>query len=265
MQRLYNIISRNSTFFLFVFLWLIALGLTIQSHRYHKSSFISSTNFFSRNLYSISSNINSYFNLKNENRILVEENRRLKELEYALKNQTNDITSNYKFEIIKGKVVKNEYSFQNNFLTLNKGKKDSIQLDQGVINSKGIVGVIDKTSSNYSRAVSILNSTSRVNVKLKNSNHFGSLIWNGKSLNIMQVEDISKFAKVSIGDTLITGGYSNIFPEGILVGQVIDFNSQENSDSYKIELRLFNDISDLDHVFIIKNNHKKEIDSLMIN
>lgn len=264
MQRLYNIISRNSTFFLFVFLWFISLGLTIQSHKYHKSSFISSTNFFSRNLYSFSSNIKSYFNLKDENKILVEENRRLKELEYTRSKQSN-ISSKYKFEIAKGRVIKNEYSFQNNFLTINKGKKDSVQIDQGVINSKGIVGVIDKTSSNYSRAVSILNSSSRVNVKLKNSNHFGSLIWNGRKLNIMQVEDISKFTKVSIGDTLITGGYSNIFPEGILVGEVIDFFSQENSDSYNIELKLFNDISNLDHIFIINNNHKKEIDSLMVN
>ena len=76
---------------------------------------------------------------------------------------------------------------------------------------------------------------------------------------------MSKFAPIKIGDTIITGGQSSIFPKGILIGTVTSFKTANNKDSYDIEIALCNDMSNLGHVYIVEKSNKKEIDSLLID
>lgn len=135
-------------------------------------------------------------------------------------------------------------------------------LDLGVITSKGIVGIIDNTSNNYSRVISILNTKSRINAQLKNSNHIGSLIWNTKSPEFVQLIDISKFAPVIVGDTIITGGQSSIFPKGIPIGTIDNYELDISGDMYTINVKLFNDMTAIGHVYVISNNDFEEIQSL---
>jgi rod shape-determining protein MreC len=149
-----------------------------------------------------------------------------------------------------------------NYLTLNIGKNDSITEDMGVITSKGIVGIIDNTSANYSRVLSILNSRSRINAQLKQSNHIGSLRWDAKSSEIVQLVDVSKFAPVKVGDTITTGGQSAIFPKGIPIGSIVSFDIDPGGDTYTISVKLFNDMTSLYHVYIIKNKDASEIKAL---
>ena len=128
----------------------------------------------------------------------------------------------------------------------------------GVITSKGIVGIINKTSGKYARIQSVLNTKSQVNAQLKKSKHFGFLTWNTKNPNTVQLTEIPKLAPIAIGDTIITGGNSAIFPKGILVGRVANYTI-ENNDSYTVDVSLFNDMTNLSHVFVIKNQNKQEI------
>ena len=126
-----------------------------------------------------------------------------------------------------------------------------------VINSKGIIGVTEKSSSNYARVQSILNSNSKINARLKNSTHFGTLTWNGKDYNTVQLEDIPRQAILKVGDTIITGGKSTIFPEGILIGTI------KNIDNKNIlDIRLFNDMSSLGYVYVVTHLDKEEINKL---
>jgi rod shape-determining protein MreC len=245
------------------------LALTIQSHSYHKSKFISSTNFLTGGIYNKVNNIKSYFNLKKENTILVEENNQLKSILYNYKildeNKTLiDSSSQENFEFKTATVIKNSYSNTKNYLTINKGENDGVKQDLGVITSKGIVGIIDNTTKNYSRVISILNTKSRINAQLKNSNHIGSLIWNTKSPEFVQLIDISKFAPIKVGDTIITGGQSSIFPKGIPIGSIDAFTIDPNGDMYTVNVKLFNDMTDVGHVFIITNTDTEEIKSLEV-
>ena len=132
----------------------------------------------------------------------------------------------------------------------------------GVITSKGIVGIVKNTSANYSTVQSILNTNSQINTKLKKSNHFGSLIWNTKNPHIVQLIDIPRLAPLIIGDTVVTGGRSTIFPEGLLVGIINDFSLNENNNSYTLNIQLFNDMTNLEHVYIIENYDANEINML---
>jgi len=269
MQQIINFVIRNKTFLLFLLLFGVSLGFTIQSHSYHKSKFINSANFFTGGIYEGASGISGYFNLREQNDILIEENTRLRS---KLFNQSDSLSSantfidsvsfNGRYKFLSAKVIKNDYASTKNYLTINKGEKDSVQQDFGVMTSKGIVGIIDNTSKNYARVLSILNTKSRINAQLQSTNHIGSLIWNTKSSQTVQLIDISKFAPVKKGDTIVTGGESSIFPKGIPIGKITSFELDISGDTYTIDIRLFNDMGNLSHVYIIENLDAAEINFL---
>ena len=123
----------------------------------------------------------------------------------------------------------------------------------GVISSKGIIGVTDRISKNYSRVISILNTKLNLNAKLKKSNHFGVLNWNGISNSTIQLIDLPKQTKINIGDTIITGGNSFIFPEGVLIGSVLSFKLDDTQNYIEAQVSLFNDMTNIKNVYVIKN------------
>jgi rod shape-determining protein MreC len=264
MQQIINFVIRNKTFLLFLFLFSIGLALTIQSHSYHRSKFINSANALSGGVYGTVNSIDKYFDLEKENKILAEENKRLKEQLFNSVNSENNVVidttiSRENYRITTADVYKNSYSLTNNYLTINKGKNDSIKQDFGVITSKGIVGIIDNTSKNYATVLSILSKKSRINAKLKNSNHIGSLTWNVKSPEFVQLIDVSKFAPVKVGDTIVTGGQSSIFPKGINIGSIESFETDISGDTYTIQVKLFNDMTNIGTIYILENRDRDEI------
>lgn len=268
MQQIINFIIRNKNFLLFLLLFCISLLFTIQSHSYHKSKFINSANFLTGGVYNSINDISSYFNLKSQNEILSEENRKLRALlqNSGIKADSVFIDStkfNKTYRFYSANIIKNSYSLSDNYLTINKGKKDSIKPDFGVISSKGIVGIIDRTSRRYGTVISILNTTSRISAQLKKTYHFGTLKWNGKNPALVQLIDIPKIAPIQKGDTIITSGRSSIFPKGVPIGIVEQFNLDAAENFYEIDIHLFNDMTNLEHVYIIENVNRAEINSLL--
>ncbi len=252
---------------LFLLLMVIALLLTIQSHSYHKSKVISSANFFTGGVYQITNNVEGYFHLKVQNEELAKENARLKSLLFNIKDTTkvpnlDSIKGLKKIDIIISKVIKNSYSNQVNFLTLNTGSKQGVKPEMGVINSLGIVGVVENTSANYCTVLSILNTESPINAKIKKSNHIGSLTWNGKNTGFVQLTDVPRLATVKKGDTIVTGAQSTIFPENIGIGTIDKIYIDNQTNFYTIDVKLFNDMTSLGHVYIIKNKDRDEIINL---
>jgi len=272
MQQLFYLIRKFRYFLLFLVLEIIALIFVVQNHSYQQSKFINSANFISGGIYSKVSSITDFINLKSENQRLSEENNQLKN--WIEKNKLvakNKIisqidTSIYaqKYKYISAKIINNNYTKRNNFLTLNKGAKQNLKIDLGVVNSKGVIGVIKSVSKNYATVLSILNSHSKINVTIKNDNHFGTLFWNGKDYNIAQISDIPRQAIIKKGDTIVTGGKSAIFPKGIHVGVIKDFKF-ENNQFKEINVTLFNDMSALSYVQVIMNYQKKEQKTLEQN
>ncbi|MCK7590136.1 rod shape-determining protein MreC [Subsaxibacter sp. CAU 1640] len=268
MQQIINFVLRNKTFLLFLLLFGLSLFFTIQSHSYHKSKFVNSANFFTGGIYKTTNSFSQYFNLKEQNDALIEENKKLRTIIFNLELDTLRVSSidstllgdHYRFT--DADVLKNSYSLSNNYLTINKGKKDNIKQDFGVITSKGIVGIVDNTSNNYATVLSVLSKKNRINAQLKKTSHIGSLVWDGKTEELVQLVDISKFAPVAVGDTIMTGGQSAIFPKGILIGKVESFSLDIGGDTYTINVRLFNDMTNIGHVYIIENMNAKEIKSL---
>ena len=269
MQQITVFLTRNKTGLMYIILMGVALGLTFKAHTYHNSQVVSSANLVTGTVLQGSANINQYFNLKTQNQILVEENEilRNKLLNSTLESDTTiaklDFIRDTLYRIQKAKVVSNHYDKLDNFLLIGGGVNDSIKQDLGVISSHGIVGIVQSTSSNFSRVISILNTNTSINAKLKTTSHFGTLTWDGQDPGVMRLVDVPRSAPVQKGDTISTGGRSLVFPEDVPIGIVEDFNLDENVGYYRISVRLFNDMTNLEHVYVIENTRKEEAIQLL--
>lgn len=264
MQQIFNFILKNSNRLLFLLLLVISLSLTIQSHSYHKSKVISSANFFTGGIYERINSIDEYFGLKEKNQELALENARLKSILFNRKDTTklpqiDSIKGVKKIDIIVSKVIHNSYSIQENFITINSGSALGIKPNMGVINSAGIVGIVDNTSKNYATIISVLNVGIKINAKIKKSNHFGTLSWNGKSTGFAQLTDVPRLAGVRKGDTIVTGAESTVFPENIGIGTIDKVYIDNETNYYTLDVKLFNDMTNLGHVYVIRNKDTEEI------
>lgn len=264
MQQIINFIFKNSIRLLFLLLLTISLTLTIQSHSYHRSRFVSSANDVTGGVYQRVNNVKEYFNLRTQNDNLAKENAYLKSLLYNKPDtviaSTELIPAGYEdIKVIQSKVINNSFNVHENYLTINSGSKDGIKPDMGVVNSLGIVGIIENTSKNFATVQSVLNVKSQINAKIKKSNHFGSLIWNGKNVGYAQLIDVPRLATVRKGDTIVTGGRSVIFPENIPIGKIDRIFIDKTTNYYTINVRLFNDMTNLGHVYVIENVKRKEV------
>ena len=262
MQQIINFVIRYKNFLLYLFLLIVSLGFTIQSHSFHQSRFFNSSSWITGNIYETSYGISSYFNLDEENQKLVEENLRLRKIlfNHRISSDTLALDSiQASYTITSGQVIKNSYADRRNYITINKGEKDSVKPDMGVITTKGILGIIENTSNQFATVQSILNVNSNINAKLKNTNHFGSLIWNEESYNLVQLIDIPKLVPLNVGDTIVTGGMSSIFPENIAIGTIKNFELDNAQSFWRVDVSLFNDMTNIKNVYIVNNAHKWEI------
>ena len=268
MQEIFNFLIRNKNNIVFLLLLGLSLFLTIQSHSFHRSKFITSANIITGGIYNWANNIQSYFHLEDYNERLLEENKQLRNLLANVSDTTsvNFSEDSLSFEGIyrfrTARVINNNYSKVDNYITLDKGSSSGIEKEFGVITSQGIVGIVDNVRNKYSRVISILNTNSKINAQLKKSYHFGSLVWDGKDPNVVQLIDVPRQAPVQKGDTIVTGGRSLIFPQGIPIGEIADFTLDNSESYYTININLFNDMTNIGHVYIIENKEKEEIQAL---
>lgn len=262
MQKIISFFITYKNFLLFLLLFAISVFLTIQSHSYHTNKFVHSANKLTGNIYSIKNEITGYFGLRNQNEMLLEENVKLKnqlQLLIPFYKKTDSLSAEIDFAFYAAEVINNNYSKTNNHLTIKAGSKVGIQPEMGVVTGSGIVGIVDQVSPNFATVMSILHSKSSISVMLKKSGHFGSLVWNGKNPNQLQLIDVARLAPVKIGDTVTTDGRSTIFPKGINVGTVVDYTLDQTENFYIIEVALFHDMTSTQQVYIIENTKAEEI------
>ena len=265
MRNLLKFLIHYHVAFLFVALEVVAFTITIQNNFYQRASFINNTTEISGNIYRIYSSVVEYFNVRNENDKLALENTALRKLlksNYIINDkniqQVNDLIYKQKYDYINAKVINNSVFRQTNYITLNKGRNQGIKPDMGVINSQGIVGIVKDVSYNFSIVIPTININAHISAKIKKTDYFGTLSWDGKDYRYALLNEIPFHVKVSKGDTVVTSGYSSIFPEGIIIGVVKDFNFNQGNNFYNIYIQLSTDFMNLNHVNVVSNLYKDE-------
>jgi rod shape-determining protein MreC len=215
----------------------------------------------SGDIYSTYHDITDYLNLKEKNQQLLEENGRLFNMLL-----TNILVpdSNYRakkdssFQYIPATVIRNTVNHVNNFIVLNKGKNQGIQKEMGVLSDKGIAGIIIGVSQNYSLAMSLLNTHAHISARIKKNEQLVNVVWGEKQRQLGEVIDISAHIRLNRGDTIVTSGNSFIFPAGLNIGTIRDFEKSKNHDLNRAGLQFCTNFKSLHFVYIIKSLEKKE-------
>ena len=269
MRNLIDFIARFHAFFIFFILEVLSFIMIVRYHSYHNATFFNSANYLSGNFYSAVNDFKGYLLLKKTNELLAEENATLLS-QIVVKDSApgyyeKDIcldTLPYVIQYIPAKVINNTTTRANNFITLNKGSKHGIKKEMGVITQNGIVGIVADVSNNFSVVMSLLHKKSNVSVRLKKAKFIGSLNWDGSSASVAKISGVPVNALIENGDTVLTSGFSSIFPVDIPVGKVIKVENTATSNFFSIEVELFTNFYTLDYVYVIKNVFKNEQDIL---
>ena len=263
MQRIINFVLRYRNTFLYVFFAFIALVMTIRSHSYHQSKFFNSSRWVTGSIYGTGADISSYFNLTKENKRLVEENQRLRMLFNAQFDSIQPLDSTLAvYQVLDAKLIKNSFTSPRNYVTIDKGESDGVHQDMGVITTDGILGIVENVSNNFATVQSVLNTKSNINAKIKGTEYFGSLIWDAKNYRVVQLIDIPRLVPVVVGDTIVTGGMSSIFPENVPIGTIKKYDLNASQSFYNIDVELFSDMANIKNVYLIENRDREEIEEL---
>jgi len=265
MRNIFLFIWKNHFFFLFLLLEVISFILIVQHNDYQKSSFINSTNDFFASVNQKVNNIYDYFNLKEINKQLAEENARLRANKINSFNITdkksftkNDTLYMQEYTYIEAKVVNSSINRRKNYLTLNKGAIHGIKKDMGVISPNGVVGIVTDVSPNYSTVMSVLHIDSKISAKLKKSGQIGSLVWGGTNYRKGKLKDMPTHVELQKGDTIVTSGFSAIFPENINIGYVLGYSLKNGEMFYDVDLAFAVDYNNLSYVYVVNNILKAE-------
>lgn len=169
------------------------------------------------------------------------------------------------YDYMHAHVIHNTIHKQNNFLLLDKGAADGIETDMAVLSPDGVVGVVNDVSEHFASVISLLHLDSRVSARILPANQVGTLQWDEIDAENAYLHDIPQHWSVSVGDTVLTSGFSNVFPKDVMIGTVVEASKGAHSNFYTIKVELSTNFSRLNTVYVVKNLYKKELDTLKAN
>lgn len=276
MRNLLNFLIKYNYWFLFLLLEVTSFVLLFRFNHYQQSVYFTSANGVSGKVYEVSGGISSYFHLKSVNEDLLDRNMLLEQrvafLEKTLIEKGMDSVRLYSLErlepeayrIFKANVIKNSLSRENNYMTLDRGTAEGIRPEMGVVDANGVVGIVYKTSPHYSLVISLLNSKSSISCKIVGSDYFGYLKWEGGDSRFAYLKDLPRHAEFNLGDTVVTSGYSTVFPQGAIIGTVDDMSDSHDGLSYLLKIKLATDFGKVSDVRVISRSGQEEQNALEV-
>lgn len=270
MRNLLNFLLKYNYWFLFILLEVICFVLLFRFNNYQQSVYFTSANVVTGKVYEVPGSVSSYFHLKSVNEDLLDRNMLLEQqianLENALRERQVDSVvvnsirnlDNKDYQIFKAHVIRNSLNQADNYITLDKGSSSGIRPEMGVVDGNGVVGIVYKTSPNYSLVISVLNSKSSISCKIVGSEYFGYLKWEHGDSRYAYLKDLPRHAEFNLGDTVVTSGYSTVFPAGVMVGTVDDMSDSNDGLSYLLKIKLATDFGKLSNVRVIARTGQME-------
>ena len=284
MQKIFEFITNKAHWLLLIFFEVVAFALLFNGNIYHRFINLTYSNYIVGSFLQVSGDLTSYIKLRQKNEALLEQNARLESKYLSLKQQvehaaadtiipfafvTDSLIAPTPLEYITARVISSSINKTHNLLVIDKGERSGVQKDMGVMSAHGVVGIVSSVSQNYSVIVPLINPTIKLSCKLQNTGHFGYLSSNDPGKSITRLTDLPNHVSYKSGDTIVTSGYSSVFPPNLFVGTV-GAESQTSdgialSSSY-IPVVLGTDFATLDFVYVISGGvvlPQRELDSLL--
>lgn len=274
MSELFAFIARHSKWFVFAILASISCVLLLRTDPYKQHLYLTSAGRMASTMYKGANSVTSYFNLHEINEGLNRRNAELQmevsELRQAidiLRQQGYDDTLRLENEVqhfnyVVAKVISNSVSRPYNYITINKGSRDGIRPELGVIDHNGVVGIVSNVGPSSARVISLLNPHFRLSCKIKRTDYFGSLVWTGGRTDEAMIEELPRHTVFAVGDTIVTSGYSSVFPEGLHVGIIVDDDVDNNQNFFSLRVGLLSDFTTLSNVQVIENSMSDELKAI---
>ncbi len=241
---------------------------------YQGSVYFSSANSVVGSLHEVCSNVVSYFSLRSANEQLMERNVSLEQQIAALRRvcltyhgdsiPADSLRQAVEKEchLMDAEVVVNSIRRTDNFITINKGALDGVKEEMGVVDGRGVVGIVYHTSPHYSLVISVLNSKASISCKISDTNYFGYLKWDGGDCQYANLVDMPRHSICEVGDTIVTTGFTPIFPEGLMVGTVEEISDSHDGLSFLLKIKLSADFGNLNQVKIVDRKNMDELKEL---
>ena len=263
-QNFLTILVKYGSTFLFVLLELLCLYLSVNNNKEQSAIWSNSSSIFVGNIYKRYDKLTSFIHLSESNNELALENAGLRSqlLERNFKSNGHDSLVASNFEFIPAIIINNSIRKINNRITINKGRADGIAKGMGVISKDGIIGVISSVSEHFSTANSVLNIQSNISGLISRTRILGDLKWTGKNPSILNMNSVPQYVDVQIGDSIVTSGYSTVFPKGQMVGTVNNVDKNARTGYYEIEVKLSSDLISAEYVYVVQNIIYKKIQEI---
>jgi rod shape-determining protein MreC len=284
MHKLFAFLYLYRAFLVFVILEVLCVFLIVRNNSYHSAAFYTSSNQYAGMVLDFQQSVSDYFRLSSVNSALARENADLRQLLYRYRGEEmpdsvltgldsipsfwlaslghQEASSPPDFRLIPAKVVNNSIRKANNFLTLNAGTANGIEPGMGVITADGVVGRVKAASTHYATVTSLLHSQTMVSAKVKRTDAFGSVKWDGDDYEVATLHFIPLHIKLAEGDTIVTSGFNSVFPEGVIIGTIRSFSKELDKSFFTVQVNLSVDFSRLSYVYVVENNRKSEREEL---
>jgi rod shape-determining protein MreC len=272
MNNLKELIKHYFHLFIFILLQILAIVLIYQNSNYQHFVISTATQSITGPVQNFANLFYKQFHYASENEYLIQQNIQfLREKDNMFIISEDSVYSVFSgegknkrriYEYTSAHVIFNTIHKTNNYIIIDKGKKEGVMPDMAVLSPNGVVGVVSDVSNNFSTVISLLNPNSRVSAKIIPINQIGTVVWLDNDPSVAQVTDIPQHLMVAIGDSVVTSGYSDVYPKDILIGTVIEKFDNPNNTFLTIKIRLATDFRNLNNVYLISNLYKSELDSL---
>lgn len=274
MRALLEFIAKYYHWMLFVVLEGVSLVLLFQFNRYQHSLWLTAVTETVSQAHEAEAKALRYLTLGKVNEQLTRRNNileyNLAEALREIETLSHDSTGTERLqadrmegiELIPAKVVTNSVMRRNNLITISAGAVDGVREEMGVVCGTGLVGIVLLTSEHFSIVLPLLNSRSHISCRLRGSEFFGYLTWDGINPLYAQLDDIPRHARFNIGDIVETSGFSSVFPPGIFVGKVEAIGNSDDGLSYKLRVHLATDFATLQDVSVVAQQFQPEVREL---
>ena len=272
MRNIFLFIRIYFNFLFFLFLMGVSFYMLFSYNRYHHTVYSEVANEVTGAISNQYNKVEYYFDLKRTNDSLVKANEvlynKLKQ-DYEIPDTLNkvvidslkidSIKSQRKYLYMQAKVIRNSVNQPSNYIILHRGASQGVHRDMGVIDvNNAVIGTVMDVSENYAVVMSLLHEQSNLSARLKKSGETGTVLWDGRFPDILILKDVSKSVKITQGDTVITSGFSEKFPEGLLIGYVKDIINDKTQSTYTVRLKAAANFETIQYSYLIENLQKEE-------
>ena len=274
MKALLEFLSKYNHWILFVVLEGLSLMMLFQFNHYQGSVWATTANIVVGKVNEWEQQLLKFITLSQENQYLARRNvvleynmqemgRKLAELthdsSYTELRQRERIAG---VNLIPARVVTNSVMKRDNFMTINKGEADGVRPEMGVVCGTGVAGIVYMTSEHYSIVMPLLNQRSRISCRLRGTDYFGTLRWDGRDPLYVLLDDFPRHARFKVGDIVETSGFSAVFLPGIFIGKVAWIENSEDGQSFQLRVHLGTDFATLQDVYVVAQQFQPELKKL---